>query len=320
MSAIKNISLYIPHVFPNFDKEYIANAFKNIGEVSQIDLVAKQDRNGNNYNAVYVHFKKWYTNKKALAFYESVVDESKEARLCHDEPWYWIVLPNTAKKHIPGERKPRIDLGDKKAISSENKYDGHSVLTAEKTFEDELDILEGDIQNSWNGFKEFKKNASCDRKPRIDLGESKSISAPRPAKSLLPLLAFIPEKSCPPAPKKPTYADAISKPLEEVKKSLETTFDIVVANPPYQMDTFDAEIEAEMNKLEAEMDEIEDFLEAEDENLVRIDGRYVQQLEQENWAMSAEIAELRAALIKMDQMYQAEAAKVRAFTTTSVDL
>ena len=101
MSAIKNISLYIPHVFPNFDKEYIANAFKNIGEVSQIDLVAKQDRNGNNYNAVYVHFKKWYTNKKALTFYDSVMDESKEARLCHDEPWYWIVLPNTAKKPAP---------------------------------------------------------------------------------------------------------------------------------------------------------------------------------------------------------------------------
>lgn len=281
MSAIKNISLYIPHIFPNFDKEYIANAFKNIGEISQIDLVAKQDRNGNNYNAAYVHFNKWFTNKKAIAFYDSVVDENKEARLCHDEPWYWIVLPNTAKKHTSG-----------------------------------------------------------DRKARIDLGESKSISAPRPAKSLLPLLAFIPEKNCPDAPKKPTYADAIVKPIEkpleplipmasipeksrpssqigieivdpirlwpweEVNQSLETTFDEVAA--------FEAEIEAEM-------DEIEDFLEAEDENLVRIDGRYVQQLEQENWAMSAEIAELRVALIKMDQMYQAEAAKVRAFTT-SVDL
>jgi hypothetical protein len=246
MSATKNISLYIPHVFPNFDKEYVINAFKNIGDVSQIDFVAKQDRNGKNFNAVYVHFNQWFTNKKAVAFYESVIDESKESRLYHDETWYWIVLPNTAKKHNPG-----------------------------------------------------------DRKPRIDLGESKAITAPRPAKSLLPLLAFIPEKSCPPAPKKPTYADAIVKPLDEVKKSLETAFD-EVAN-------FEAEIEAEM-------DEIEEFLEAEDENLVKIDGRYVQQLEEENWAMSMEIAELRAALINLDQKYQAESAKVRAFVPASVDL
>jgi hypothetical protein len=130
MSAIKNISLYIPHVFPNFDKEYVIKAFKNIGEVSQIDFVAKQDRNGRNFNAVYVHFKKWFTNKKALAFYDSVVDESKEARLYHDEIWYWIVLPNTAKKHISGDRKPRIDLSDMKATSSDNNYDGYSFLTA----------------------------------------------------------------------------------------------------------------------------------------------------------------------------------------------
>jgi hypothetical protein len=274
MSAIKNISLYIPHVFPNFDKEYVEKAFKNIGEVSQIDFVAKQDRNGNNYNAVYVHFNKWFTNKKALTFYDSVVDESKEARLCHDEPWYWIVLPNTAKKQIPGDRKPRIDLGNMKAIAPEKHVVGHSVLTARKSIEDELDTLEGDIQNSWNGFKEFKKQIST-------------------------------AKSCPGAPKKTTYADAIQKPLEEVKKSLETTFDEVAA--------FEAEIEAEM-------DEIEKCLEEEDENLIKIDGRYVQHLEQENWAMSAEIAELRAALINLDQMYQAEAAKVRAFNATSVDL
>jgi hypothetical protein len=276
MSAIKNISLYIPHVFPNFDKEYVAKAFKNIGEVSQIDFIAKQDRNGRNFNAVYVHFKKWFANKKAATFYDSVLDESKEARLYHDEIWYWIVLPNTAKKQIPGDRKPRIDLGDMKAIAPEKHVVGHSVLTPEKTFEDELDSLEGDIQNSWNEFKEFKKHSSREV-----------------------------EKSCPGAPKKPAYAHAVVKPLEEVKQSLEIRFD-EVAN-------FEAEIEAEL-------DEIEELLEQEDENLVKIDGRYVQHLEQENWAMSAEIAELRAALINMDQMYQAEVAKVRAFNTSSVDL
>lgn len=245
MSAIKNISLYIPHVFPNFDKEYVTNAFKNIGEVSQIDFVAKQDRNGGNYNAVYVHFKKWYTNKKATTFYNSVVDESKEARLCHDEPWYWIVLPNTAKKYVPGDRKPRIDLSE----SNEN---------------------------------------------------STSKPTATPAKESI-------EKVCPDTPQKRSYVDAaVEKPaVEEVKQSLEVSFDEVAA--------FEAEIDAEM-------DEIEELLEDEDANLIRIDGRYVQQIESENWAMNMEIMQLRAALINLDQMYQAEAAKVRAFNATSVDL
>jgi hypothetical protein len=249
MSANKNMSLYIPHVFPNFDKEFVAKAFKNIGEVSQIDFVAKQDRNGKNFNAVYVHFNKWFTSKRAVDFHESLMNETTETRFYYDGPWFWIVLPNTAKKHIPGERKARIDLG-----------------------------------------------------------ESKSIAAPKPATSLMPLSAFFPRNVCPKAPQKRSYADVTMKPMDdlnEVKKSLESTFDEV------------AEFEA---KIEAEMDEIEELLEEDDENLVRIDGRYVQELEQENCAMTTEIAQLRAALINLDMMYQAEAAKVRAFTTTSIDL
>jgi hypothetical protein len=267
MSAIKNISLFIPHVFPNFDKEYVAKAFKDIGEISQIDFVAKQDRSGGNYNAVYVHFNKWYTNEKAIAFYHSVVDESKETRFHHDELWYWIVLPNNAKKHIPGQRKPRIDLGESKSISSSN-----------------LDV------------------------------SPKPAKTPRPAKSLLPLLAFIPGKVCPGAPQKRSYADATVKPvekpvekpvIEEVKQSLEVSFDEVADFEP---------------EIDAEMDEIEEFLEEEDANLVSVDWRYVKSLEDENGLLHGEIAQLRAALINLDQMYQAEAAKVRAFKITSVDL
>lgn len=246
MSAIKNISLYIPHVFPNFDKDYVAKSFNDIGEISQIDFVAKQDRNGKNFNAVYVHFNKWYNNKDNRDFQYNIVENGSDKWYHDNSQYYWIVLPNTAKKQIPGERKARIDLG-----------------------------------------------------------EAKSISAPRPSKSLLPLLTLIPSKV---SSKKPTYAEAAvklsAKTLEEANKSLEINFDEVAA--------FESEIEAEM-------DEIEDLLEADDANLVSIDVRYVQQLEEENWTMNLEIAQLRAALINMDQMYQAEAAKVRAFAS-SVEL
>ena len=206
MSAIKNISLYIPHVFPNFDKEYVTTAFKNIGEVSNIDFVAKQDRKGDNYNAVYVHFKLWYTNREAVQLYNDVLDVENEARLYHDEQWYWIVLPNTAKKYVPGERKPRIDLGDLNPTS-----------------------------------------------------------------------------------------------VNDVSKDLSKMYD-----------------EEDIQALddEAKMAEIEALIEEEDSYLVSIDSRYIQVMEQDLWQMRSEIAQLRAALINLDQMYQAEAAKVRAFSNS----
>ena len=103
-----NLSLYIPHVFPNFTKEYIVKVFENlgIGYVDHVDLVSKQDRFGRNYNAAYVHFAEWFAGPATEHFQERVVNPNKEARIVHDEPWFWIVLENTAKKYEPGARKP----------------------------------------------------------------------------------------------------------------------------------------------------------------------------------------------------------------------
>lgn len=226
MSAVKNISLYIPHVFPNFDKEYVANAFKNIGEISHIDFIAKRDHKGNNFNAVYIHFKKWFNNKNATNLYEDVLDEKREARLYHDEQWYWLVLPNTAKKIVPGERKLKIDLSDLKVTPE--KKSGEVVCPGAPT--------------------KSKKNVQFTQLETKNLAEE--------------------------------FEEADLEALED----------------------------------EAKMAEIEAFMDEEDSYLVNIDGRYVQSLEQENWQMRCEIAQLRAALINLDQMYQAEVAKVRAFS------
>ena len=107
---INNISLYIPHVFANIGKEKIINTFHitNIGKVSNVDFVAKMGNDGRPYNSAYIHFDNWYNTDSAYHFQERVLDSEKEAKLIYDEPWYWIVLENKAKKHMPGDRKPRI--------------------------------------------------------------------------------------------------------------------------------------------------------------------------------------------------------------------
>lgn len=274
MSATKNISLFVPHVFPNFTQKYVSEAFAEVGDVDRVDFVAKQDRDGKQFNAAYIHFKRWYKNDFAFKIQDDITENGSTKFYHDDSEYYWIVLPNTAKKHVPGERKPRLDLGEAKSVS---------VKSVEKTPEKQV------------------------QKP-----------------------------VCPGAPKKPSYAQVADKANAHTPCNLDAKFEEcleVLLDPKFEecleflakeaeMAEIQTELEAEMAKIEAEMEEIEADLEADDENLVSIDWRYVQAIEQENMGLHAEVAQLRMALINLDQMYQAEKAKVRAFSNVeaSIDL
>jgi len=112
MSAIKNISLYIPRVFANYTSMDVANVFEslNIGKVKAVDLVYKMGIDRKTYNAAYIHFHFWHDNAVAVNFQERVVNPNQEARLVYDDPWYWVVLENNAKKFVPGARKQMLDI------------------------------------------------------------------------------------------------------------------------------------------------------------------------------------------------------------------
>ena len=114
MSSIKNVSLYIPHIFANYSKEDVLQVFEdqNIGEIKNIDFVSKIGQDGKQFNAAYIHFNHWHDNIASANFQERVINPNKDARLMYDKPWFWIVLENKARKFIPGDRKPRIDLSD----------------------------------------------------------------------------------------------------------------------------------------------------------------------------------------------------------------
>ena len=111
MSAIKNISLFVPYIFPNFDKNYVAKSFKDLGDVACVDFVTKQDRtNGKTYNAAYIHFNKWYNNANNRNVQYNILENGSDRWYHDNSQYYWIVLQNTAKKYVPGERKQTIDL------------------------------------------------------------------------------------------------------------------------------------------------------------------------------------------------------------------
>lgn len=108
------LSVFIPHVFINIDKDRIKRVFNTLylGNVSNIDFVLKIDAKGNAYNAAYVHFESWYNTQAATSFQSRVLSSSEGTKLVYDEPWFWVVLENKAKKHLPGAPRRAINLTD----------------------------------------------------------------------------------------------------------------------------------------------------------------------------------------------------------------
>jgi hypothetical protein len=112
MFSPTDLSVFIPYVFPNVTKDRISAAFESntLGIVDRIDLVSKTDASGKFYNYAFVHFSHWFDNDHAARFLEKVEDPSRQARLVYDDPWYWIVLPNTGNVVQSGSRKQSISL------------------------------------------------------------------------------------------------------------------------------------------------------------------------------------------------------------------
>ena len=146
---LENISLYIPHVFPNFTERYIESVFEDleIGCVDHVDLVSKLDNSGKPYNAAYIHFQYWYSGPIAENFQARVQDPSKEARIVHDDPWYWIILENTTKKNEPGARKVCLDLSDKPQVQLVETAPSLSNVVLSSEMNDEIDALISEVYN-----------------------------------------------------------------------------------------------------------------------------------------------------------------------------
>ena len=171
-TTIKNISLYIPHIFANYSKKDVEDVFENlhIGKVNYIDFVAKIGKDGKEYNSAYIHFEYWYNNQVTINFQERVVNPEKEARLVYDDPWHWIVLENNSKKTLPGQRKTCINLGDVTAISSKTEcpstpyklakiipYHNSNPTNLLLEFDECIDVNEEEIEEMEEIYNELKE-------------------------------------------------------------------------------------------------------------------------------------------------------------------
>lgn len=159
MSSIKNISLFIPHVYANYTREKVMEVFDAmlIGKVKNVDFVQKMGSDGKPYNAAYIHFHEWYDNIAAHNFQSRVLNPDKEARVMYDDPWYWIVLENKGKKRVPGERKPRLELDTlnesiinpkpSSQVNLQNVFNAKSKSVVEEVTQKEIDLAFEQMEN-----------------------------------------------------------------------------------------------------------------------------------------------------------------------------
>ena len=99
---MSTLSVFIPHVFANITEERIKNIFHtlSLGKVSHVDLVRKQGKYGNRFNAAYIHFDYWYACPAAQNLQERILNPTKEARIVYDDPWFWNVFENNSQASI----------------------------------------------------------------------------------------------------------------------------------------------------------------------------------------------------------------------------
>ena len=110
LNASDFTSIFIPRVFANITKERITHIVENVvplGTVERIDMVEIDEKT----NRVWVHFTEWYDTEFVNEFKKLLLDETKQAKIVYDEPWFWIVLKNTHRL-ANGQPKIRLDLED----------------------------------------------------------------------------------------------------------------------------------------------------------------------------------------------------------------
>ena len=103
----QELSIYIPYIYPEqAELDYVKNIFKifNIADVKHVDF--KEISGG--FEA-YVFMNKWFNNFSVNYIQDMIYNNENGGRLVHDDPYYWVLLPNTCfRENYTDEYKSQI--------------------------------------------------------------------------------------------------------------------------------------------------------------------------------------------------------------------
>jgi hypothetical protein len=109
-------SICIPRVFKNISEARIRSIMYSLefGFVERVDMAGKTDKNGNEYNVVFVHFSNWNNSQEAMAVREKL-EQGNQVKIVYDTPWYWMISMSHSVRKEPEVTRPKayIDLSYK---------------------------------------------------------------------------------------------------------------------------------------------------------------------------------------------------------------
>ena len=112
------------------------------------------------YNAIYIHFHRWYDNDIAINFQKKILGPNKQAKLVYDDPWYWIVFENTACFEYDANKKRQFQLTSGFHICNRCIFDNYpsEVLYDDKSTDEFANIIKEEkyIQDLEDSIRESK--------------------------------------------------------------------------------------------------------------------------------------------------------------------
>ncbi len=159
-------SLFLPHVFPQFDAKFIANVFQykhNIGIVSRVDIVSKHAT----HNSAYIHFESVNLHLFHVRYLFERINDGEKATLNYQGKYYWNILKDTSKgkNFSVSERKECVDVCSSDSSRShspvsmkDNKFFSDLVKNHGAIQHKQLDVIkQNDMFNTNTRFQLFTK-------------------------------------------------------------------------------------------------------------------------------------------------------------------
>jgi len=117
MIPMNEPSLCIPRTFSNITWQKVKEVFEELfgkGTIERVDVVKKTHDNGESFNRVFVHFRKWPSDQANQAIRQRLLD-GEEIKIVYDEPWFWKCsksrVPKPTGERGGARRAPYIDTG-----------------------------------------------------------------------------------------------------------------------------------------------------------------------------------------------------------------
>ena len=132
--APREPSICIPRVFANITEARVLAILRNLdlGEVERVDMIQRENANGDKFQRVFIHFVEWYDttedgqpNANAIEVRQRLL-KGTEVKVVYDDPWFWklsaskVARPEDRVKRTARPR-PFLDLSHSAKAPELNK-------------------------------------------------------------------------------------------------------------------------------------------------------------------------------------------------------